>query len=204
LIRAVIFDLGNVLINFDHRIASQKLSKFTDTPEDEIYNLFFDSKLTALFEEGKISTLQFFSKVKEALNLGIEFDEFLPIWNEIFFFDEENLSVYNLASSLKNRYKVALLSNINISHFEHIKRTFPILDAFHNIITSFEMGFRKPNPEIYQKALHALDSPPEDVFYTDDRLELVESARQLGIRSFIFKGPRQLEADLINSGVNIK
>ena len=204
MIRAIIFDLGNVLINFDHRIASQKLSKFTDTPEDKIYDIFFDSELTGLFEEGKISTLQFFSKVKQILNLGIEFDEFLPIWNEIFFFDEKNLSVYNLASSLKNRYRIALLSNINISHFEYIKRTFPILDAFHNIITSFEIGFRKPNPEIYQKTLQAINSPAQDVFYTDDRLELVKAANQLGIRSFVFKGHEQLKTDLINSGINIK
>jgi FMN phosphatase YigB (HAD superfamily) len=40
-IRAVIFDLGNVLIDFDHRIAAKKLSKLTDKTGEEIYNLFF-------------------------------------------------------------------------------------------------------------------------------------------------------------------
>ena len=126
----------------------------------------------------------------------------MPIWNEIFFFSEKNIGVYNLARNLKDCYRVALLSNINILHFEYIKKTFPILDAFHNIVTSFEAGFRKPHPLIYQKTLDILGARPQNVFYTDDRYELVDSANRLGIRSFVFKTLGQLKDDLANSGVN--
>ncbi|MCX5703708.1 MAG: HAD family phosphatase [Candidatus Omnitrophica bacterium] len=203
MIEAIIFDLGNVLIDFDHRIAAQRISQFTDKVEQEIFNLFFDSHLTALFEEGKISPPDFFLKIKEALNLKLDYVEFLPIWNEIFFLSEKNQAVYKITRVLKYRYKLALLSNVNILHFEYVKKEYPVFNAFHHIITSFEVALRKPHPLIYQKALQLLGAEPEKTFYTDDRPELIETGRQLGIRSFVFKGIAQLKKDLSDTGIDI-
>lgn len=202
-IKAIILDLGNVLIDFNHRIGAEKISKFTDKSGKEIFDLFFDSELTALFEEGKISPQNFFLEVKEKLNLGLEYREFVSIWNEIFFLTEKNRGVYKLAKSLKMRYRVALLSNVNILHFEYLKKNFPIFDAFHYIITSFELGVRKPDPAIYQKALEILDVSPRNVFYTDDRAELIQKAAELGIRGFIFTGIEGLHKNLLESGINL-
>jgi putative hydrolase of the HAD superfamily len=203
-IEAVIFDLGNVLIDFDHTIAAKRIAEFTDKSPKEIFELFFDSGITGLFEEGKISPPEFFSRVKEMLNLKLDYAAFLPIFNEIFFFTQENACVYNLAKRLKQYYKIALLSNINILHFDYLKKTFPVFDAFHNIITSFEVGLRKPHPLIYQKALRAMGvSSVPHVIYTDDRPELVEKARELGLKSFIFQDTEKLRRDLAGAGVNI-
>lgn len=201
-IESVIFDLGNVLIDFDHRLAARRISGFADKSGEEIFALFFDSELTALFEAGKISPLQFFLKVKEILKLRLDYGQFVPIWNEIFFFSQKNLDVYNLASALSGHYKITLLSNINVLHFEYIKKTFPVLDIFHNIITSFELGLRKPQSQIYEKALEITATFPNKTFYTDDRPELVASARKLGIQAFVFTGPDQLKKDL--SAVSIQ
>jgi len=202
-INVIIFDLGNVLVDFNHHIAADRVAKFTDKSPDKIFNIFFDSELTGLFEEGKISPKEFFLKIKDMLNLELDYDSFLPIWNEIFFLTKENLAVYNLAKQLKNNYKIALLSNINILHFDYLKKKFPVFDAFHNIITSYEVGARKPSPLIYKKTLDILESLPHQVFYTDDRPELAQSAKELGIRGFVFRGIEQLKEDLINSGVCI-
>jgi len=202
-ISAIIFDLGNVLVDFDHTIAAKKISAFATKDPQEIFNLFFDSRLTGIFEEGRISPQEFFSGVQEELDLGIDYGQFLPIWNEIFFSSEKNRAVYNLAKILKKHYKMALLSNINILHFEYLKVHFPVFDAFQQIITSYESGARKPHRSIYEKTLQALETSPENVFYTDDRLELVEGACRLGIRGFTFQGVEQLKKDLLANGVNI-
>jgi len=202
-IKAVIFDLGNVLIDFDHMIAAKRISKFTDKTPQEIFNLFFDSELTALFEEGKITALNFFSEVKKILNSKLDYAQFLPIWNEIFFLSEKNQAVYNLAKILKNHYRIALLSNINILHFDYLKKNFSVFDAFHNIITSFESGTRKPDPLIYKKTLDLLEAAPQNTFYTDDRAEFIEKACNLGIRSFVFRDAEQLKRDLSGNGINI-
>lgn len=199
--RAIIFDLGNVLVDFDHSIAAKKIARFCDKSVKEIYDFFFDSELTGLFEEGKISSLDFFSQVREKLSLKLGYEQFLPIWNEIFSQSQKNRAVNALAASLSQRYKVALLSNINILHFDYLKNNFPIFGPFHNLFLSFELKLKKPDPRIYKKALQVLQVEPEEVFYTDDRKELVEASRKLGIRGFVFSGVEQLEKDLLNSGI---
>ncbi|MDD4939326.1 MAG: HAD hydrolase-like protein [Candidatus Omnitrophica bacterium] len=203
-IKALIFDLGNVLVDFDHMIAAKRAAAFTDKTPRQIYDMFFDSRLTAVFEEGKITPEDFFFEIKKALDLRLDYAGFCPIWNEIFFLSERNRQVHSLAKVLKARYKIALLSNINIMHFEYLKKNFPIFDAFHNIITSFESGHRKPDLEIYEQALGLLGAAPEEAFYTDDRPELVGRAREYGISGFVFTGVERLKNDLLEKGVEIK
>lgn len=202
-IRAVIFDLGNVLVDFDHMIAARRVSAFTDKSGEEMYQLFFDSQLTGLFEEGKISGEDFFKEVKKLLNLNISYAEFLPVWNQIFFLSEKNKSVYDIVKSLKKNYKTALLSNVNILHFNYLKKAFPVFDAFDHIIASFEAGLRKPHPAIYQNALLALGEEAGRVFYTDDREDLINEAAKLGIRAFQFTTAEKLKKDLNSVGVAI-
>jgi putative hydrolase of the HAD superfamily len=202
-IKAVIFDLGNVLIDFNHGIAAKRISEFSDKSVGEIYNLFFDSGLTALFESGRITPAEFFLRIRELLHLKLDYEKFLPVWNEIFFLSERNRAVYSLAKALRENYKLALLSNINILHFQYLKKTFPVFDAFHYFITSFELGCTKPDPQIYKKTLDILRVPAASVVYTDDRVELVQCASKLDIRSFVFKDVEQLKKDLSSAGINI-
>jgi len=202
-IKAIIFDLGNVLVDFDHMIAARKISGFTDMAAEDIFNLFFDSPLTAAFEEGRISPLDFFSEVKGKLNLKLDYDRFVLIWNEIFFLSEKNRAVYDLAKLLRGRYKLSVLSNVNFLHLEYIKNKFPIFDVFDNVITSCELGVKKPDPAIYKKALEILGMEAGSTFYTDDRAELIEKAKELGIRSFVFTGAEQLRSDLRAAGVDL-
>jgi len=201
-IKAIIFDLGNVLVDFDHRAAAKKISGFTDKTAEEIFELFFDSEITGLFEKGKISAQEFFLKVKEALNLRMGFEDFLPVWNQIFFLSEKNRAVYDLAVKLRSRYRTVVLTNINTLHYEYIKKNFPIFGPFHEVFASCELGFVKPDHEIYKKTLAFLGIPAGDAFYTDDRKELIDSARMLGIRGFVFSGVKQLKSDLLRAGVN--
>jgi putative hydrolase of the HAD superfamily len=200
-LEAILFDLGNVLIDFDHRIAAKRISKFSDNSPDEVFNLFFDSKLTRLFEQGKIQPEDFFREVKKILHADIEYREFLPIWNEIFFLSDKNRQVYDLAKFLRKKYRLALLTNINILHFEYLKDEFGVFDAFDNILASCELGLTKPDPLIYKKTIDILDVSPGEAVYFDDRPELIESAAGLGIRSFLFHSVEQLKKDLFSCGI---
>jgi len=202
-ISTIVFDLGRVLIDFDHNLAAERIKRFTNKSAQEIYELIFSSDITILFEEGKISPQEFFAKMKAMLELNLSYESFVPIWNEIFFWTAQNRAVYGLASSLRQRYKIVVLSNINILHYEYLKQYFPLFSAFNHVFTSFELGCIKPGHEIYKKTLEKLNVSASEVFYTDDRQELVESARQLGINSFCFTGIHQLKSDLTSIGVNI-
>jgi glucose-1-phosphatase len=203
-IKAVIFDLGNVLIDFDHAIAAQRISRFTAKTIQEIYSLFFNSGITQLFEEGRIAPAEFFLKVQQMLDLTLDFNSFLPIWNEIFFLTEKNKAVHRLAEELRKGYALAVLSNVNILHMEYIRGHFPIFGAFSHVFTSYELGGIKPDPAVYNKALATLGVLPSQAFYTDDREDLIEKASELGIVSFVYKGPDKLKNDLLSVGIEVK
>jgi FMN phosphatase YigB (HAD superfamily) len=201
-VKAIVFDLGRVLVDFDHRLAAEKISQLTGKTPQQIFDLFFDSPLIQSFEQGKISPEDFFAQVSRMLGLRISFEQFLLIWNRIFFFTEENKAVYALGKSLKSKYRLALLSNINVLHFDYLKLNFPVFDIFQDIFASCQMGYIKPEPEIYCKAIASLGVLPEEIFYVDDRPELIAQAVKLGIRGFVFKGTGQLKIDLVSCGIN--
>lgn len=201
-INTIIFDLGNVLLDFDHNIAATRIQRSSDKSPDEIYRLFFDSGVAADFEEGRVSAKEFFLRIKKMLNLGLDYEAFLPIWNEIFFLSDKNRAVQDLAVTLRSSYKTAILSNINILHLEYIKNKFSFFLSFHEVLASCELKLRKPEPSIYTKALKILGALPEATFYTDDRPELVAEAKKLGIRGFVFCGVEQLKADLKSCGID--
>ena len=200
-IKAVIFDLGNVLIGFDHTIAVKKILKHTPKKSRDIYDLFFDSDLTQEFEKGKTGTLEFFQQVQTALELKISYGEFLPIWNEIFFSKPES---ENFVGSLNSGIKLALLSNINQLHYEYIRKEFSSaigLFEADKIIPSFRTGFIKPDKEIYDLALKALGVSRESVVYVDDRLDLIEAALGYGIKSIQFKSAKELKQKFQDLGI---
>ena len=203
-IKAVVFDLGRVLIDFDHNIAAKKILKHTGKTQQEIYDFFFDSPLTALFEEGKISGVDFFKEVKKKLGLRLSYKEFLPIWNDIFIFTGQNQRIYALAKKLKKKYKVSLLSNINALHFAYLKNKFPVFDVFDNLFLSYQIKAKKPDPALYRSVIRRLGVEPEEIFYTDDRQDLIEASRKLKIRGFVFKNPGQLRKDLEKAGIFLK
>lgn len=200
-IKVVLFDLGNVLIDFDFNIAAKRVSYFCEKSPQEIVSLLTGSNLTSLFEENKISPEDFFAQLKVMLGLKISYARFVPIWNEIFFLSAKNRSVYSLANNLRNNYRIAVLSNINILHYDYLKAHFPIFSIFNEVFTSCKLGLIKPDPRIYKKTLEALAVKPEEVFYTDDREELIKSAAELNMNSFVFTNLAKLKNDLINSGV---
>ncbi len=200
-IKAVLFDLGNVLVDFDYQISAKRISYFCDKKPEDIVKSFFGSEITAIFEEGKISPLDFFGRVKEMLGLKLSYEAFVPIWNEIFFLSAKNRGVFNLVNNLRQRYRIALISNINILHYEYLKKYFPVFNVFNQTFLSCDLKLIKPDHLIYQKTLEALGVAPQSVFYTDDRPELVKSAQELGMKAFVFNGVKQLKVDLLSTGI---
>jgi HAD superfamily hydrolase (TIGR01509 family) len=71
-----------------------------------------------------------------------------------------------------------------------------LLEAFDEKILSHEAGCQKPHPDIFMKALSASGALPKDTFYTDDRLDLIEAARVMGIRAYQFISHDRLVSDL--------
>ncbi|MFH1191102.1 MAG: HAD family phosphatase [Candidatus Omnitrophota bacterium] len=201
-IKVLLFDLGRVLVDFDHSRAAERLAAFCAKTPAQIYDLFFESKVTIAFESGKITPEDFYLQVKELLALKLGYASFEPIWNDIFFLSAKNRLVFGLVNMLRANYKIAMLSNINILHYEYLKKNFPVFGVFDKVFLSFQLGLIKPEKEIYNLVIRQLGVRPTEIFYTDDRPELVQSAKSLGIKGCIFTNFSGLIKELKDSGIN--
>ncbi|MBU3912308.1 MAG: HAD-IA family hydrolase [Candidatus Omnitrophica bacterium] len=190
---AILCDLGNVLINFDHRIAVRKILRYTPKNEEEIYSLFFDSSFTELYEEGKIDPAEFFRRVKKTIKLDLDYDEFFLIWNDIFFETPLNKKMQDFLKKVTSVYKLVMISNLNVTHFGFLKKQMDIFKEFDSLILSYETGCRKPAPEIYRAALASVRASSDKAFYIDDRQDLIEAASGLGIKGIVFDNENAFE-----------
>ncbi|MBI5873856.1 MAG: HAD family phosphatase [Candidatus Omnitrophica bacterium] len=198
--KLILCDLGNVLINFDHRIAVRRILPFTNKRSEEIYSLFFDSPVTKDYEEGRLSSRDFYRRISKILSLkNLTFKKFSSIWNEIFF---DNYGMLELLEALKKKYSLHLVSNINELHYRYIAKNFPRhISVFDRVFLSFEVGARKPAREIYRRAVEHAGFSFEDVLYTDDRADLIDEAKGMGIRAVLFKDVKDLKNKLKKIGV---
>jgi len=197
----IVFDLGNTLIRFDHNIAAKKVKDLSKAPYDAIYQTFFDSPHTRAFEKGEIRSAEFYAGIKESLGLDLDYDDFVPIWNDIFWEDEGSCGI---ARRLKaNGYRLFLLSNVNKLHFEFIKSKFKILSIFDEMILSYLVGAMKPDKAIFDDVVRRAGGDRTGILYIDDREDLVKEARAMGINSIRFEGPQKLQKALEELGIRV-
>jgi len=204
-IEVVLFDLGNVILPFNHYQIAEKLARFSERKEwsdpPRIFSYLFDRQEGAVndYEVGKKSSIEFFNQVKERFKLVLTFDAFVPIWNEIF---TENHDVSELIRSLKGKKRLGLLSNTNPLHFKYALSTYPVLKLFDKWILSHEVGFKKPAVEIFLKAMEWASVPPMGILFIDDIKEHVEVAASLGLQAIHFVSVQQLVRELDRLGIN--
>jgi len=203
-IKTIVFDLGNVVVNFDHWIAVNKISHLCSYSPKEIFDMFFDSPLTKAFEKGKISPQEFYSKVKKKLKCDISYKDFLPIWNKIFFLTSNNLIIHKMIRKLKKQYKIFLLSNINKAHFNYLRNSLDgIFDEFNRVILSYKVEMIKPEKNIYNLVRKFSKSQFNNILYIDDREDLISAASKLGIKSIRYVNPKALKQRLSIFGVKV-
>ncbi len=194
----VIFDLGKVLIDFDFNIAIAKLDKFAPIDRAKVMALFMNSKLARDWDRGMLNPKQFYAIIKKELNLPIEMDEFIPIWNDIFSPKEEMI---DLALRFAKNHKTVIVSNTNPWHSQHIMKKYHWLKEFKEFIASCEVKLLKPDHEIFHLTLSRADASPKKTLYIDDIQENIVSATKLGIDAIQFKSHTLLLDELKIRGV---
>jgi HAD superfamily hydrolase (TIGR01509 family) len=198
-IQVILFDLGNVILPFNNYQIAEKLSRFSKKREFEdptkIFSYLFDLQEGVInhFDRGKVSPSQFFESVKKHVDLSISFEQFIPIWTDIFI---ENREVSEIILSLKGRQRLGLLSNTDPLHFNHILSTFPIVRVFEKYILSYEVGFKKPDVRIFQEAIRWASVEPKKILFIDDTKDHVEVALSLGMQGVHFVSANQLRKEL--------
>ncbi len=198
-IEVILYDLGNVILPFNHFQIAEKLSRFSQKKEfqdpSNMFSYLFDFERGAVngYEVGKVSSSEFFQSLREILQLSLSFEDFIPIWNEIFI---ENREVSQIILSQKGRWKLGMLSNTNPLHFDYILSKFSVIRVFDRWILSHEAGFKKPAVEIFQKAIDWASVEPRRILFIDDMKKHIEVAASLGMHGIHFLSAGQLREDL--------
>ncbi|MBN1688735.1 MAG: HAD family phosphatase [Candidatus Omnitrophica bacterium] len=199
-IKAIVFDLGNVLLNYDILKAARWFHKTCGVSILKIRKHFFAAETEKAYERGEISTLDFFEYAKQAFKVPIDFESFKNGWNDIFW---ENDGMDELTGKLSKTYPLYLISNTNEMHFDYIEKKFGILRHFKETFPSHRMGARKPEPKIYAKTIERIGVRPEEMVFIDDVPKFVRGAKKAGMHGIQFRNKKQLIRDLKRLGVNI-
>jgi glucose-1-phosphatase len=200
MIKAVIFDYGNVISRFDHSIFLTKVARFSSLTSEEIVDAIRkDPQLVIDYESGRIDSQQFYEGMAMQLRLSIPKGEFHNAFTRIF---ERIPSTIELVRRLKPRFKLGLLSNTNEWHFKAEIATLEVFALFDAVTLSCEVGAMKPSPEIYHDALKKLGVHPQECIYIDDIYQYVHAASQLGFVAIQYTSFGQLIAALQDNGID--
>jgi glucose-1-phosphatase len=193
-IKTIFFDLGNVIIPFDFRLAYTKLQPLCNYPATEIPQRMRGTDLVSRFESGQIPAQQFVKEFSALLELRIGYQEFCDLWTSVFLPDP--LIQESLLVNLGRRYPLMILSNTNPIHFDMIRANYPLLRHFEHCVLSYEVGALKPSAKIFEEAVARAGCEAGECFFTDDLAVNVEAARKHGMDAVQFLSTAQLEEDL--------
>ncbi len=200
MIKTVIFDLGKVLIPFDFARGYRQLEKLCPHAAADIPKKLATTDLVHRFEMGLVEPRDFVAEISRILDLSITYEQFCDIWSSIFLPD--TLIPDAILKGIAARYRMLVLSNTNVIHFDMVRQRYPMLRYFHDLVLSYEVKSMKPQPEIYQAAIDRAQCRPEECFYTDDIAAYVDAARNHGIDGVQFESSAKLERDLAARGID--
>jgi len=184
MIKTIFFDIGGVLLHIYPERTIKQLSEVTNLTEKEIENAF-PEEAHHQYERGEISGTEFFKAVKQSLpaSNNLTKDQFWSAWGMLVGAETKVVEIMN---ELSLKHSVWLLSNTNPYHILEEER-FKLFDKITGGIYSFEVGSRKPEPEIFHRALKIANTSAEESLFIDDLLVNVETARSLNMKAIHFK-----------------
>ena len=199
--RAIIFDIGRVLIRVDVSRAMDGLASGLSLTPQEVWSAIEKDPHWLDWQEGRISPRDWHLHITKRLGASLTFDQFTEVWNRAL--DPNPIHSEAFLEKLSKNYRLALLSNTDPIHMSNEEARFPFFRFFPMRIYSYRVGASKPNPVIYRKALQACKVRAEEAVYIDDVAAYAEAAQGLGMSGIVFQSPAQLQSDLRKLGIQI-
>jgi HAD superfamily hydrolase (TIGR01509 family) len=200
-LRAVIFDIGRVLIRIDVSRAMQGLAAGGSLSPSELWTAIEKDPRWHDWQEGRISPRDWYLHLAKRFGGNFTFEQFTEVWNRVL--DPTSIHEDAFFEKLSKRYRLALLSNTDPIHVRHMEAAYSFFAFFPTRIYSCAVGASKPDPLIYREALRALKVQAQEAVYIDDIAAYVEAAQRLGMGGIQFQSRAQLTCDLKSLGVDL-
>jgi len=201
--KAVIFDIGRVIVRLDPKrafapLAAEMQTTGAKSPQrlsaEEAWEIIRADASWLDWQEGRLSPAKWHEHLMRRLKLSLSFEEFCDAWNRVL--DPDLILGESLFVELGERCRLALLSNTDPIHAECLEQRFTFVRHFPVRIYSWRVGVSKPSPAIYHAALESLGVSASEAVYIDDIREFVDAARQAGLDAIHFRTRDLLEAEL--------
>ena len=200
MIKNIIFDIGNVLLDFNPKVYVK--SKITEEKVEEIYKCIFQSDEWPMLDRGTISEEE--AKIN-IINRNIENEELINLvfenWYDILIPIKSSVEV--LKQLKQNGYKVYYLSNFHLAAFEYVVKKHDFFEIFDGGVVSYKENLLKPEKEIYEKIVDRYHLEPSQTVFIDDMKENVKAAMKSGLKGILLNNPEKLKAELEEFNVNI-
>ncbi|HEX4537149.1 MAG TPA: HAD-IA family hydrolase [Candidatus Acidoferrum sp.] len=200
--RAIIFDIGRVLVRLDIAGAMGGLAGMISLTPQETWAAIEHDPRWHDWQEGRMSPRDWQLHICRRLGVNLSFEQFGDIWNRVL--DPTPVLDSAFLENLSKRFCLAVLSNTDPIHVAELEKRFDFFRFFKHRIYSCVVGASKPSPLIFRAALQSCKTTADNAIYIDDIPAYVEAARQLGMTGIIFQSPEQLRADLEQFGTNEK
>ena len=179
MIRFIYFDIGDVMFGGK---ALAKINNKLGTSFDDFLKIYSKHNDKAL--RGQVKTQEVWETYRKELGLDIH----IPNYCEYFVQHlEPILPMHNLAKELAKKYDVGLFTNLYEGYLEEMikQRMVPSLD-YKAIIKSCDVGYIKPEEEIYAIAEEKSGVNPKEILFIDDQEKNVNAALDREWKSVLF------------------
>ncbi|MFN3193544.1 MAG: HAD family hydrolase [Aureliella sp.] len=183
----VYFDLGMVLVEFDHEIGIRQLAELTGASETDARRVVFESGLQNEYETGLVSSEQFAERINTALGSNAQTVDIIESISAIFTLNNSILPVLDAVRA--SGLRMGILSNTCEGHWKWIAgQEMPVPgDWFDFAILSYEVQSMKPDSGIYEACETRCQCDSNNIFFTDDREENTLAADARGWRTHLYR-----------------
>lgn len=192
-IKAIIFDLGNVILNIDTSLSKTAFEKEGLKDFDQLYTLVSQSAIFDNLETGKLSEEKFYDELRKITGSSLSNQIITKCWNALIL-DYPSSNIEILKKSGGN-YQTFILSNTNEIHYkyytEKLRETYKI-DRLEDLVDkayfSHQINMRKPNSDIYHYVMTKSNLNYSETLFIDDSEENIIAAKDTGINCIWLKG----------------
>jgi len=204
IMRAIIFDIGRVLVRVDVRQAQRGLANGLPLAPEELWSAIEKDPHWKDWQEGRLAARDWYLNLSKRFGLSLSFEKFREIWNSAL--DPSPIHPDRLFESLSKSYRLGLLSNTDPIHVAHLETAYSFFQYFPKSVRTYscEVGASKPEPLIFQHALEACKVKANQAVYIDDIGAYAGAARSLGMQGIQYRSPEQLLSDLLSLGIKVE